>query len=284
MPEIDLRSAGAPGEHQDPRKDSKHAPAEYFIRAVGNAIDILELVSANTGPLSLSEITEKVGQSKSSVFRILCTLEQKGLLERRPGDLFALSQSGFSFKSNQSLLRLSRIAQPLMRELNREFRETISLACLLENHIEAVTVIDSPQRIRVFNVVGGIIPPHASSVGKCIVAHQPETLREFILAAYGSHRFTPHTIVDATVLDEELRKVREQGFAVDREESAMGGICFGAPIWTASDRVGAALSLSLPKDRATDEQKVVDAVQRTAKAISSELVTPGVSLSLNGAK
>ncbi|MEA2922808.1 MAG: IclR family transcriptional regulator, regulon repressor, partial [Bradyrhizobium sp.] len=98
------------------------APSAYFIRAVGNAIDILEQISSSTEPVSLSEITERVGQSKSSVFRILCTLEQKGLLERRPGDLFALSQSGFAFKSNQSLARLLRVAQPFLRDLNREFR------------------------------------------------------------------------------------------------------------------------------------------------------------------
>jgi DNA-binding IclR family transcriptional regulator len=257
------------------------APSAYFIRAVGNAIDILEQISSSTEPVSLSEITDRVGQSKSSVFRILCTLEQKGLLERRPGDLFALSQSGFAFKSNQSLARLLRVAQPFLRDLNREFRETISLAFLLENHIEAVAVIDSPQRVRVFNVVGGIIPPHASSVGKCIVAHQPESLREFLLAAYGVHRFTSETIIDAASLDDQFRQVREQGFAVDREESAMGGICFGAPIWTSTNRVGAALSLSLPKDRATDEQKLIDAVRRTAKAISDECRSPSVSLVAN---
>jgi IclR family transcriptional regulator, acetate operon repressor len=273
MPEIELSTVEASSGQDRSGKQSKRTSTEYFIRAVGNAIDILEHIAGSADPVSLSEITERVGQSKSSVFRILCTLEQKGLLERRPGDLFALSQSGLAFKSNQSLARLLRVAQPFMRDLNREFRETISLAYLLENHIEAVAVIDSPQRVRVFNVVGGIIPPHASSVGKCIVAHQPESLREFLLAAYGVHRFTPETIIDAAVLDEQFREVRERGFAIDREESAMGGICFGTPIWTSTNRVSAAISLSLPKDRATDEQKLIDAVRRTAKLISDDFVS-----------
>ena len=284
MPEIDVSPEASRSDPDSSTRQSKAPSAEYFIRAVGNAIDILDLVSVSPEPLSLAEITERVGQSKSSVFRILCTLEGKGLLERRPGDLFALAASGSSFKSNQALARLKRVAQPHMRDLNREFRETISLAFLLDNHIEAVTVIDSPQRIRVFNVEGGIIPPHASSVGKCIVAHQPEPLRDFLLAAYGLHRFTPLTIIDAAALDEELRQVREHGYAVDREESALGGICFGAPILTSLDHAGAALSLSLPKDRATDEQRVIDSVRRTAQAISADLLRKSVSTLADSAK
>ena len=55
----------------------------YFVRAVGNAIDILEILSERREPVSLVRLTELLGRSKSSVFRILCTLEEKGLLERK---------------------------------------------------------------------------------------------------------------------------------------------------------------------------------------------------------
>ncbi len=245
--------------------------SEYFIRAVSNAIDILEFLSASAEPVSLVRITELVGQSKSSVFRILCTLEQKGLLERRPGDLFALSTTGLSFRSNRTLARSNQAAQPHMRELAREFRETVSLAFLLDNHIEIVNVMDSPQRIRMFNVVGGIIPPHASSVGKCIIAHQTEAVREHLLTAYGMHSFNARTITDTSQLEQEFQHVREHGYAVDREESTTGGCCFGAPIWTKPGEVGAALSMSLPKDRAIDEQRIIDGVRRAARAISEDL-------------
>lgn len=245
----------------------------YFIRAVGNAIDILELISESPQPVSLLRISELVGRSKSSVFRILCTLEEKGLLERMPGDLFALSASGFTLRSNRALEHLKRAAHPVMRDLSLEFRETISLAFLRENHIEVVDVIHSPQRIRMYNVVGGIIPPHASSVGKCIAANQPEQVREHLLTTYGFHQFTPRTISDAALLDEEYGKIREQGYAVDREESTLDGCCFGASIRTSPDRINAALSISLPKARLNDEEKLIVAVKRGARAISERLVS-----------
>ena len=264
MPQIEAPSTSKAVTEKDRRGD-------YFIRAVGNAIDILHLISQSSEPVSLVKVTETIGQSKSSVFRILCTLERKGLLERRPGDLYVLSGAGFSLKSDRLLVRLKRVAEPLMRDLSKEFRETVSLAFLFENHIEVVAVVDSPQRIRMYNVLGGIIPPHASSVGKCIVAHQPEPQREHLLTTYGICAFTPRTITDSALLDEEFRCVRDRGFAVDREESTTDGCCFGAPIWTSADRVGAAISLSLPKVRLTGEQKIVDAVRRTAQAISTQL-------------
>ena len=247
--------------------------ADYFVRAVGNAIDILEIVSESAEPVSLVRLTELLGRSKSSVFRILCTLEQKGLLTRLPGDLFKLSHSGFALRSNREVERLKRVAQPFMRDLSREFRETVSLAFLQSNHIEIIEVIHSPQKIRMYNVVGGIIPPHASSVGKCIAAQQPEAAREYLLTTYGFHQFTPNTIGDAAVLDEEFRRVREQGYAVDREESTMDGCCFGAPIRTSSGHVDAALSISMPKTRLIDEERIVSAVKRAAHAISAELVS-----------
>src|SRR5574341_1041703 len=89
-----------------------------------------------------------------------------------------------------------QIAMPCMKELSREFRETVSLAFLFENHIEVVEVVESPQKVQMGNVVGGVIPPHASSLGKSITAHQPEGRREKLLRAYGICQFTPGTITD----------------------------------------------------------------------------------------
>ncbi len=253
---------------ETPDGKSKDRYEDYYIRAVSNAVDILDLIGQGSEPVSLARVAEFIGQSKSSVFRILCTLEHKGLLERRPGDVYAVPNPGFSLRSNQILVKLKSLAEPLMREVGKEFRETVSLAFLFENHIEVVAVIDSPQRIRMYNVVGGIIPPHASSVGKCIVAHQTEDRREHLVTAYGIQAFTPQTIIDPTALDEEFARVREQGFAVDREESAPDGCCFGAPVWTSRNDVRAAVSLSLPKVRLADESKIIESVQRTARLIS----------------
>src|SRR5262249_29613037 len=151
----------------------------------------------------------------SSVFRILRTLEIAGYLERVDGERFSLARS--ATMANQLATRVIETARPLMRQLSQEFRETISLAFLFENHIEVVAVIDSPHRVSMANEVGGLIPPHASSLGKCISAFQEDTRREKLLRSFGLVAFTNHTIVEERALVKDLELVRSQGYAKDME-------------------------------------------------------------------
>jgi len=255
----------------DRARKPKDERGPYFVQVVGKALDIIELVGQSVEPLSLAQIARAVRQSKSSVFRVLCTLERKGILVRKPGDLYAATHAANAATSHQSVGKLLRVAEPAMRELAREFRETVSMAVLFENHIGVVAVTDSPQKIRMGNVVGGLIPPYASSLGKCITAHQTEAIRDHLLRTYGINPFTPNTITDEAQLDEEYRRVREQGFAVDREESTLYGCCFAAPIWTSPDRVTAAISVSFPKARLCEEEVILNAVRGAAEAISGRL-------------
>ena len=118
-----------------------------------------------------------------------------------------------------------------MQQLSRQLRETTSLAALFDNRIEVIAVVESPQPIRMSNIVGHILPPNASSLGKAITAFQNEERREKLLRSYGVYRFTEHTITDRTDLDREYARVREQKFATDLEESVSDGHCFGVPIF-----------------------------------------------------
>lgn len=267
MPTLKERPVG-----ERPRREREER-GKYFVQAVVKAFDILELVGQSAEPLSLAQITRNLRQSKSSAFRILCTLEQKGLVTRKLGDLYEATHSLGSTIPNQLLGKLLQAAEPVMRDLSREFRESVSLALLFENHIGVVAVVDSPQKIRMGNVVGGIIPPHASSLGKCITANQSDAILDHLLRTYGICAFTAHTITDEAQLDEEFCRVREQGYAIDREESTLDGCCLAAPMFTSTDRVTSAISVSFLKNRLRDEQAVIRAVCAAAKTISDQLKT-----------
>jgi DNA-binding IclR family transcriptional regulator len=95
-----------------------------------------------------------------------------------------------------------------------------------------------------------------------------------LVRTYGINAFTPATIIDEAVLDREFLLIREQGYAIDREESAADGWCFAAPIWTSADRVAAAVSASFLKSRVRDEDNVIRAVRQAGEAISARLKTP----------
>jgi IclR family acetate operon transcriptional repressor len=257
-------------------RDSVPPPQEvpqserYFSKAIGNALNILDIFKRSSEALSLSDVTKTTKLPKSSVFRILRTLEVARYVERTPGDHYILSPLVATMILNSVAHNLVQAASPLVHELNREFRETVSVACLFENHIEVVLTRPSTQRIQMGNILGSIIPPHASSLGKCIVAYQSEVRRERLLRTYGISPLTPKTITDELELSKELELVRERGYATDLEETTLGGYCFGAPIREHSQVVGA-ISLSIPSMRCEHQEKLISAVVSTAAAISSKL-------------
>jgi IclR family acetate operon transcriptional repressor len=164
-----------------------------------------------------------------------------------------------------------------LRELVREFRESVGLAVLFDNHIEVVYVIESPEVVRMGNTVGRIIPPHASALGKCIAAFQSEERQEQLLRSYGLVRFTPNTIVDERQLHEEFTRIVSQGYAVDAEESTLHGYCFAAPIRAPHGEVIGAISISPPVVRLAqhDRQAMIKRVVAAAATISETLGRTG---------
>ena len=252
------------------RADGRQTPARYFSRAIGNALRVLEILQQSRRPLALTDVTQQAKLPKSSVFRILRTLEIAGYLQRLEGDRFAPTQVAATMP-NQLATQLLAAAGALMKQLSHEFGETISLALLFENHIEVVAVIESPHRVNMINFVGSIIPPHASSLGKCITAFQPDGRAQKLLRAFSLVRFTPNTMVDEAALSKELELVRARGYATDFEESTLGGCCVSAPIFGKEGHAVAAVSISMPKMRFANQARLIAAVRDAAAATTLEL-------------
>lgn len=263
------------------RKDDR-----YFCRAISKALEVLEILKRSSQPLALHQLTAKVALTKSSLFRILHTLETAGYVERAADGRYMITIDRRPLIPTSLLTRLLRIADPHLKELTRQFRESTALGVLFDNHIEVMLVSESPEVVRMANTPGRILQPHASSIGKSIAAYQTEERRERLLRSYGILRMTPNTITDETRLRDELLRVRELGYALDSEETTLDGQCFGCPIVMAGGEVLAAISLSLPVTRAGSEerkQQLIDGVVRTAHAISRELSADAVE-SISGAE
>ncbi len=244
----------------------------YFSRAIGNALRVLELIQQSHKPLALTEVSLWAQLPKSSAFRILRTLEIAGYIQRLEGERFSIVP-GAGFMPNQLAKQVVDASRPVMKNLSQVFRETISLAFLFDNHIEVVAVIDSPHRVSMGNMAGGIIPPHASSLGKAITAFQPDERREHLLRSFSLVRFTASTIVEETILSKELDLVRAQGFATDLEESTIGGCCLSGPILGKDGHAVGAISISMPKMRFVNQERLIEAVKEAASTITGELRT-----------
>lgn len=246
----------------------------YFSRAVGKAFEILQALTAAGAPLTLNEISSSIALTKSSAFRLLYTLEALHEVERDEQGHYLRTQGSLQVGGGDRLPQhLLEAAAIPMRKLHMRFHETISLSVLRERHIEVLDVLDSPQLIRMSNVVGRILPPHASSMGKAITAFQEPDLRAILLKSYGFTQFTEQTLIDERLLEDSFARIRETGISYDDEENTPGGFCVGVPIFWPGRQVKAALSLSMPKARLPQNAAAREAIPGALEAAASEIAS-----------
>jgi DNA-binding IclR family transcriptional regulator len=242
----------------------------YSSRTIERAFDALEAFESGNATLGLKELGTITRQPESSLYRVLSTLQKRGYLQQNHDGTYQLTHKVLYGRLFDRTEDLRRIARPILEELGQKFDETASLAYLYNDYIQVLDTVETFHPIRVINRPGRIIPPHCSSMGKIILAHQDNLTADRLLETYGLVRRTEYSIADRNELRHELVKVREQGFAADREESMLGGICFGAPIFSSPGHVIAALSVSTPKQRidADKERSVQAAVIKAAREVS----------------
>ena len=268
-----VRSASARGPQHAP--GGREREDRYFSKVIGKALDLIDILRSSAQPLSLNELTLRLELAKSSVFRILHTLEVSGYIDRDSTGRYAVAADLRAWAPGQLRAALVEAAMPALKDLSREFRETVSLAMRFENRIEVVATVESPHLIRMGNTVGRIVPPHASSLGKAVAAFQPEDVRERLVRSYGIHRFTDHTVTDEVELKRAFELVRSRGYSTDQEESVLEGCCFGVPILDTHGDAIAAISISSPKMRIRDEQlqkRLIAALRRAADGIARQCV------------
>jgi DNA-binding IclR family transcriptional regulator len=247
---------------------------KYFSRGVSKALEVLEFLQVESTSLQMNEIAQRLRLSKTSTFRLLRTLETLGYVASDGRGQYKLAPGSHAVTPTQWVGKLTRAGIPYLHALNQELTETASLAALFDNRVEVVAVIESQHVLRMSNVLGSILPPNASSLGKAIAAFQPPAQRERLLRSFKIYRFTDHTITDQMDLSREYDRVRLQKFAIDREECAYDGICFSVPVIEANGQVSSAISMSMPKNRVRDaehESAIIKALTAAAEQLARDL-------------
>ena len=242
-------------------------PAEqYHSRAIWRALDVLECFTDQT-PLSLKEIGGLIKLPESSLFRILMTLEARGYLKQNSDGRYTLAPKVLFGKLHEQAQKVRGLVHPFLERLAGCLDETASMAFLFGDKIQVLDAVETFHEIRITNKFGRVIPPHCSSLGKAITAFQERDLIDQILESYGLTRRTQNTVVDRQALLAEFEHIRSVGYAFDREETLIGGICIGAAVVPAGARVVCAISVSTPTVRMNPEreQRIIDAVVDSAR-------------------
>jgi DNA-binding IclR family transcriptional regulator len=252
-------------------------PREAGIQSVRRAAALLRAFGDGAPELGVSELGRRLNLHKSTVSRLLATLESEGLLERAPGtDKYRLGREIQRLAGHMPPAGdVHAIARPFMVELAEQTRETTNLAVLDGAEVHNIDQANGPHLVHVGNWVGRRTPLHCVANGKALLAHQPAAALARLLAEPLA-AYTPHTITDPAALAAELDRVRAQGYAGAVSEFEIGLNGVAAPIFAADGTAVAALSISGPAYR-LPLKRLPDFAARTvaaARTISTHLGCP----------
>ncbi|QIY59567.1 IclR family transcriptional regulator [Streptomyces sp. RPA4-5] len=243
------------------------------MQSVDRAVTVLEIL-ARHGEAAVTEVAEELGVHKSTAFRLLAVLENRGLVgqEQERGKYYLAA--GVLRLAGAAAVRLdiSQEGAPVCRELAAELGETVNIAVLEGDAAVNVTQARGPASVTAQNWLGRRTPLHATSSGKALLAYQPRAVREAVLARK-LPRLTERTVTSAAALRRELAEVVEQGFAVAIEELELGLRAVAAPVRAPDGSVIGAISVSVPAYRLAEERlpEVVKATVSAAGELSRRM-------------
>jgi len=226
----------------------------HSIQSVDRALFLLATIAEAGGEATLTDLSVRTGLNISTCHHLLATLIQRGFAAKVPGRrLYALGARILYLGHTCLQVDLPRRAQPFMEAINASTGETVHLATLQGDRVVTLARREARHAVRVDSGrIGKVDSPHATSVGKAIMAWLPEDEMKRMVS-HGMKRFTANTITDLPALIEDLRHVRRNGYSMDREEFLEGVICIGAAIRDQAGTVIGAISASTPTMRATEE-------------------------------
>jgi DNA-binding IclR family transcriptional regulator len=245
------------------------AARDGAVRSVDRAISLLQLL-AQRGDARVTDLAREIGVHKSTAFRLLSTLEARGLVEQNSErGSYALAYGVVLLAAGATRkLDLSVVSRPICGRVAEAVGETVNIAIRDGADVVSIDQVIGSAAVTSVNWVGQRTPLHATSAGKVfLAAMDPVVARELL----GSRlvRFTERTQTDPAVLIDELAQCRLQGFATSFEEHETGLHAIAAPIRAADGRVVAAITVSGPAFRLTRE--AVPAHARIVVAAADEI-------------
>jgi IclR family acetate operon transcriptional repressor len=246
------------------------------IQALVRADAILEVILCSPeGKARLSEIARATGLNKTTAFNLAESLVSLRYLVRdETAKSYGLGLRNLQL--GQAVQRHSNLAEASLASMMRLCRDTGETVNLAIPYVFEAMIVDSLEgsfTVRVTSYAGTPAPYHSTSCGKAILAHLGAERRESIYAVGALASYTPNTITDVGVLEQELKTVREKGFATDIEENELGAHCVAVPISDAIGEVIGSISVAGPTTRlkADDLPGVAELISRETRLITERL-------------
>ncbi|MDA8189788.1 MAG: IclR family transcriptional regulator [Dehalococcoidales bacterium] len=254
------------------------------LQAVTRSLEVLGVLASLPREWGVKELATQLDLPGGTVYRLLATLEAGGFVR----------QNGATKKYRLGLrllelgnavargLSIRDVAKPFLSRLVEETRETSHLTIMDGSEVVYIDFAFSPEPIQLTVQIGGRRPAHCTAPGKAMLAYLPKKIFDKVVAD-GLIPYTPHTITDPEHLALELQVVREQGYAINLRQMRTEASGVAAPVFDHSGNVIAALGISGPSIRITDDvvPRMGIYVARAAAELSRELGFAGAQYSAN---
>ncbi|SDH17429.1 transcriptional regulator, IclR family [Alteribacillus persepolensis] len=248
---------------------------KYRLSSVRNAMKILQLYKhSSKKDFGVAEIARHTGLPKSTAHRLISTLRKEGFLSQHP-------RTG-QYRLGLSLLTLGGVvsvhkeiykdAFPILESLVKDIGETCHICLLEKEQVVYFYRVKRKNPERLITDIGRKNPIHCTSEGLVLLAYQEEAFVDHIIEQ-GLHRYTDNTITDGEHLKETLHKIREQGYAVSKEQYFPNYAGIAVPIRDYSSNVVSSLATIGPTTRISENSynRYINTLKHTARDISEEL-------------
>jgi DNA-binding IclR family transcriptional regulator len=255
----------------------KREKEEYLIQSVSHALDILEAFTKTDDELGVTDLSKRLGLHKNNVFRLLATLEHRGYIEQnRDTENYRLGpktlQLGSIFIEQ---LECRRQARPILEDLMTSTGETAVVAVLRATKVIYMDGVETDRTVRAVSRVGAMLPAHCTAVGKVNLSFLSPAEIENLYPDNELPTVTPRTLRNRDALLNDLKGIRERGYAVENEECDLEVKGIAAPVRDFSKKVIAAVGIIAPANRLGEDLiytgGVAAKVQEAAMSLSLKL-------------
>jgi len=247
------------------------------VQTVERALALLTILSSGRteAEFGVTELSKMLGVGKSSVHRLLTSLQKYDFVEKNPRtEKYHLGWGVFAMASQVPKVRvLQRAARDVLEELCLASKETVNLAILEHTDVVTIDKVEPNSILKMDIPIGLREPAYATALGKAILSDlDPEAVRRRFQDAT-LQKLTPQTVTDVDELISLLRRVGKRGYAIDNQEYSVDIRCVGAPIRGSSGRAIAAVSVTGPAQRFSlgQMEEITPLVVETAATISERL-------------
>ena len=246
-----------------------------IIQSIDRALQVLELFSLEKPEWGVTEISKALNIYKSNVYNILTTLAEKGFVKKdSKTEKYKLGIKFFELGSVViKNMDLRKIAYPYIEILSKEFNETVHLGVLDKGRVVSIEREESDKSLCSHIEIGKRTPLYCTAVGKAIMAYLSKDEVDLIVKEKGLEKYTKNTITDKEDLEKELKKIQEQGYAVDNMEHEEGVRCVAGSIRDHTGEVIASMSISGPAFRINESNvlNIAKKVKEYCDCISEEM-------------